>query len=662
MKKSKVLVLAGIILLSAGLLAACSGSDSSSSSGGESKTFSYVYQTDPENLDYITSGKAATHDLTSNAIDGLLENDQFGNLVPSMAEDWTVSKDGLTYTYTIREGAKWFTSDGEEYADVVAQDFVTGLKHAADKKSEALYLVQDSVKGLDAYVKGENKDFSSVGIKALDDHTVQYTLNAPESYWNSKMTMGIMYPLNEEFLNSKGDKFAQSTDPSSILYNGPFIIKAITAKSAVEFAKNENYWDKDNVHVDAVKLSYWDGSDQELLERNFSTGNYSLARLYPTSSNYTEVEKKYKDNITYAPQNASSYVVATNIDRQEYKYTSKTTDTQKTSTRKALLNKDFRQALSFAFDRHGYAAQTNGDEGADKILRNIFVPPTFVNIGEKSFGDVVESNLKGMGDEWKDINLADAQDGLYNPEKAKAEFAKAKEVLQAEGVEFPIHLDAPTIKVDKLRVARIQSLKQSIEKTLGADNVVIDIQQLSEDDAQNATLFGAKAADEDWDISDIVGWNPDFQDPSTYLNIMKPSSGDNTRIFFGFDAGTNNVAAKQVGLDRYEELVNEADAEKLDLNKRYEKFAAAQAWLTDSALIIPTISRGASPTLLRVEPFTAPFAYSGNKGDANVVYKYLKVQEKPVTTEEYNKAYEQWQKEKAESNAKYQEDLAKHVK
>ena len=97
---------------------------------------------------------------------------------------WSVSQDGLTYTYTIRKDAKWYTSEGEEYAPVKAQDFVTGLKYAADNKSEALYLVQESIKGLDAYVKGEVKDFAEVGIKALDDQTVQYTLNKPESFWN----------------------------------------------------------------------------------------------------------------------------------------------------------------------------------------------------------------------------------------------------------------------------------------------------------------------------------------------------------------------------------------------------------------------------------------------------------------------------------------------
>lgn len=660
MKSSKLFALAGVTLLAATTLAACSGSGSSAK--GE-KTFSYIYETDPDNLNYLTTNKAATADITSNVVDGLLENDRYGNFVPSMAEDWSVSKDGLTYTYTIRKDAKWYTSEGEEYAAVKAQDFVTGLKYAADKKSDGLYLVQESIKGLDAYVKGEIKDFSQVGIKALDDQTVQYTLNKPESFWNSKTTMGVMAPVNEEFLNSKGDDFAKGTDPSSILYNGPFLLKSIVAKSSVEFAKNPNYWDKDNVHIDKVKLSFWDGQDTNKPAEAFKDGSFTMARLFPTSASYPETEKAFKDNIVYTQQDSTTYLVGTNIDRQSYKYTSKTTDEEKTSTKKALLNKDFRQALAFGFDRTAYASQVNGASGATKLLRNLFVPPTFVQADGKNFGELVKEKLVTYGDEWKDVNLADAQDGLYNADKAKAEFAKAKTALQAEGVKFPIHLDMPVDQTNTTKVQRVQSFKQSLEATLGSENVVVDIQQLQKDDVLNITYFAETAAGEDWDISDNVGWSPDFADPSTYLDIIKPSVGENTKTYLGFDSGTNNAAAKQVGLEDYEKMVVEAGEEVSDVSKRYEKYAAAQAWLTDSALIIPTTSKTGRPMLSKMVPFTLPFAYSGNKGTSEaLLYKYLDVQDKPVTAEEYQKAQEKWLKEKEESNKKAQEDLANHVK
>ena len=658
MKLSKVMALAGVTLLASGVLAACSGS----SAKGE-KTFSYTYETDPDNLNYLTTGKAATSNITSNVIDGLMENDRYGNFVPSMAEDWSVSQDGLTYTYTIRKDAKWYTSEGEEYAAVKAQDFVTGLKYAADNKSEALYLVQDSIKGLDAYVKGKVKDFSEVGIKAIDDQTVQYTLNKPESFWNSKTTMGVLAPVNEEFLTSKGSDFAKATDPSSILYNGPYLLKSLVAKSSVEFEKNPNYWDKDNVHIDKVKLSFWDGQDTNKPAETFKAGGFSTARLFPTSASYPETEKEFKDNIVYTPQDSSTYLIGTNIDRQFYKYTSKTTDEQKTSTKKALLNKDFRQAIAFSIDRTAYTSQINGESGATKLLRNLFVPPTFVQADGKNFGELVKEKLVTYGDEWKDVNLDDAQDGLYSPEKAKAEFAKAKTALQAEGVQFPIHLDMPVDQTSTTKVQRVQSLKQSLEATLGTDNVVVDIQQLQKDEVQNVTYFAESAAGEDWDLSDNVGWTPDFADPSTYLDIIKPSVGENTKTYLGFDAGTNNAAAKQVGLEDYEKMVVEAGNENTDVSKRYDKYAAAQAWLTDSALIIPTASQTGRPMLSKMVPFTLPFAYSGNKGTSEaLLYKYLELQDKPVTADEYQKAQDKWKKEKEESNKKAQEDLANHVK
>ena len=658
MKFSKVMALAGVTLLASGVLAACSGSGSSAK--GE-KTFSYVYETDPDNLNYLTTGKAATANITSNVIDGLMENDRYGNFVPSMAEDWSVSQDGLTYTYTIRKDAKWYTSEGEEYAPVKAQDFVTGLKYAADNKSEALYLVQDSIKGLDAYVKGEVKDFSEVGIKAIDDQTVQYTLNKPESFWNSKTTMGVLAPVNEEFLTSKGSDFAKATDPSSILYNGPFLLKSLVAKSSVEFEKNPNYWDKDNVHIDKVKLSFWDGQDNNKLAETFKDGGFSMARLFPTSASYPELEKEFKDNIVYTPQDSSTYLIGTNIDRQSYKYTSKTTDEQKTSTKKALLNKDFRQALAFGFDRTAYASQVNGESGATKLLRNLFVPPTFVQADGKNFGDLVKEKLVTYGDEWKDVNLDDAQDGLYNPEKAKAEFAKAKKTLEADGVKFPIHLDIPVDQTAKSYIARIQSFKQSVEKVLGEENVVIDIQQVTKDELFNITYYAPNATAEDWDLSGAVGWNPDYQDPSTYLDILQTSNSEQTKTYMGYD-NPSNPAVAQVGLKDYDKLLEEAGSETTDLNKRYEKYAAAQAWLTDSSLFLPAMSSsGAAPVISRVVPFSASYTQSGDKG-SDVYFKYLQLQANTVTTKEYKEAREKWLKEKAESNEKAQKELASHVK
>lgn len=656
MKKSKVFLLATISLLSVGVLAACSSSSKTSG-----KTYNYVYGGDPATLDYVSTNKKNMTTAVSNGVDGLFENDQYGNLKPSVAESWSVSQDGLTYTYKIRKGVKWYTSDGEEYADVTAKDFVTGLKHAADTKSEAIYLLQNSVKGLNDYVSGDNKNFADVGIKAIDDHTLQYTLSEPEPYWNSKLTYSVTWPVNADFLKSKGKDFGKSTDPTSILYNGPFLLKSLTTKSSIEFVKNENYWDKDNVHFDNVKLTYDDGTDQESLERNFTDGVYNLARLFPTSSNYSKVAKQYKDDIYYTQPGAAVEGVGINIDRQTYGHTSKENDQQKSSTKAALLNKDFRQSLSFAINRTNYAAQLNGKEAGKTAVRNIFVKPDFVQADGKNFGAMVMEQLPAFGDEWAGVNLADSQDGLYNPEKAKAEFTKAKTALQAEGVQFPIHLDIPVNQTNKIYVNQVQSLKESVESALGKDNVVLDLHQMSSDDFYNITYSAANAAAEDWDLSVGVAWEPDYLDPSTYLDVLKTTNSENTKSFMGYD-NPNSPAAEKVGLKEYDQLVDDASKETTNLTARYEKYAKAQAWLTDSSLYIPTTTyNGAAAVISRIKPFSGAYAQAGDKG-STYYFKYLQSQDNIVTKKQYDSAYKDWLKEKAKSNDKAQKDFEKHIK
>ena len=652
MKKSKAkyLTLASVVLSAGILLSACGNSSSAT------KTYNYVYSSDPSSLNYLAENRATTNDIVTNLVDGLMENDQYGNYVPSLAEDWTVSQDGLTYTYKLRKDAKWYTYEGEEYAPVTARDFVTGLKYAADKKSEALYLVQDSVAGLDDYINGKTTDFSTVGVKAIDDQTVQYTLTRPESYWNSKTTSTILFPVNADFLKSKGDDFGK-VDPSSILYNGPFLMKSFVSKSVIEFKKNPNYWDEKNVFVDDVKLAYYDGSDQDALARNFVEGVYSYARLYPNSSSFEGIKEKNKDNIIYSMQNATSYYLNFNLDRKSYNFTSKSSDIEKKSTQEAVLNKNFRQAFNYAYNRTAYGAQSQGEDGATKIIRNLVVPPTFVSINGKDFGDVVSEKMVNYGQEWQGINFADAQDPYYNPDKAKAKFAEAKKELEAKGVQFPIHLDVTVDQSAKKGVLEASSLKQSIESVLGAENVVIDIQQLSTDDFDNSSYLAQTAAQKDFDIYN-GGWSADYLDPSSYLDILNVNNGGMLQNI-GLEPGEVNDKAKAVGLDTYTQMLEEANKEQ-EPAKRYEKYAEIQAWLVDSALAIPNVSQGGTPTLRKTVPFSSPFSQAGNKGVES--HKYLKLQDKTVTADEYEKAKEKWQKEKEESNKKAQEELAKHVK
>ena len=652
MKMKKRLIGTGLVLATGILLSACGQSNTDTS------TYSSTFSANPTTFNYLLDYYADNTAVITNLVDGLLENDSYGNLTPALAEDWSVSADGLTYTYKLRKDSKWYTADGEEYASVKAQDFVAGIKYAADNKGQAMDLIQNSIKGLNDYVTGATNDFTTVGVKALDDYTVEYTLTRPEPYWNSKTTNSILFPVNEEFLKSKDKDFGTLT-PDSILYNGPYLLKDFTSKSSIEYVKNPHYYDHDKVTIEKVKLAYFDGSDQEMTIRNFESGAYSIAGVYPNSSNYAKTKEKYQDNIVYSLQDKTSWYFNFNVNRKTYNHTAKTTDEQKKSAQTAILNKNFRQAINFGIDRTAYSAQSNGEEAASKTLRNTLVPPTFVQVGDKTFGEVTASKLVNYGTEWSGINLADAQDAYFNKEKAQAKFAEAKKELEAQGVTFPIHLDVPVDQTNKNAVSGMNSVKQTLETVLGSDNIVIDVQQLSTDDFGNVAFLAPNPAARDYDLN-FDGWVGDYQDPSTYLDPFNAETGFYLKIF-GIDAKDDQELIKSLGLDTYTQLLKEADAENKDVAKRYEKYAEAQAWMIDNSLVMSAMSNGGTASVTKVTPFTRAYSLVGIKGDGNN-YKYMRLQKDPVTKKQFDEAKAKWEAESKKAIEKSQKEFKNHIK
>lgn len=645
-----------LLLVSAVMLGACGSNAKGSSSSKKSdlvSEYSSVYGTDLETLDYTFSSRKTNSDHYTNFVEGLLENDQYGNLKGDMAKSWEVSDDGLTYTYHLRKGVPWVDSEGNEYgADVTANDFVTGLKHAVDVQSETLYIVADSIKGLSDYIDGKTNDFSTVGVKAVDDYTLQYTLNKPEPFWNSKTTYGILYPINEEFLKSKGKDFGKPT-PDSILYNGPFILANNTAKSVIEYTKNESYWDPKNVHLDTVKWTYNDGSDPDGLFKSYENGELSLARVYPNSPGYKDVTKAYPDGVTWSQTGGSTYNLTFNFNRGTFDATSKTTDKEKEDTQKAILDRNFRLAILFGFDKKSYNAQSVGEEGATKALRNTLVPADFVEIGGKPYGDTVASKLKALdSDAFGDVNLSDGQDGYYNADKAKEYMEKAKTELEAKGVQFPIHLDMPVEETSEISVNMVKSLKKSVETSLGSDNVVVDIQLLNEDKYLAATYQATTGKAGDFDITNASGWGPDYTDPSSYLNIYDSRKGDMihtlgleaSAVVQGTDPST--AAKKAINLPEYDALLDKAAAITDDLDARYTAYADAEAWLLDNALQVPIYADGGTPRVTNVVPFSGPYGWAGIAANK---LKYVEVQSNIVTTDQYDKAKKAWETKKEET-------------
>ena len=126
--------------------------------------------------------------------------------------------------------------------------------------------------------------------------------------------------MNENSWLLKGKEFGE-LKADSILYSGPYLLKEFTSKSSLEYKKNPHYYDQEKVTIERVKLAYVDGSDQDMTIRNFESGAYSSAGVYPNSSNFAKTKEKY-DNIVYSLQDATSWYYNFNVNRQAYNHTS----------------------------------------------------------------------------------------------------------------------------------------------------------------------------------------------------------------------------------------------------------------------------------------------------------------------------------------------------
>lgn len=616
-------------------------------------TFSMIANFDITTLDYVYNNKSSNGDYVNNFVEGLLTQDNHGKLVPGIASEWSCNDDASEWYFTIRDDAVWSTSAGEEYDAVTAEDFVTGLKHAADSKSETLGLVADLIVGLREYSEGTGK-WEDVGIKA-DGNQLTYTLTGPCGYFDGMTTYTILWPINAEFLESKGSDFG-AVEPDSILYNGCYILSSLVPAQEVRFDANPNYYDAKNVFVQHVVVTYSDGKDPAQNFNMFVNGEVTSTTV---NQSLPEVVAKaaelYPDNQYKSMTTATSYWGAFNWDRQMYALyndpsvsTTSKTDAQKADAKAAILNADFRRAVYAAYSAHAVEAITLGEEHADGVIRNTLVPYTFQTTSDgRTYGSIVEKYAAELVADYEGIDLNDGHDAWYNPELAKTFAERAKEELGDSVSEWPIHIDVPVYAASENQKNMQLAMKKSIEDAIG-DYVVIDLQFLEGNSSVYYSSFYNMPTGEENSI-DLVfgaGWGPDYGDPLTYLHCFDVHDGDMLN-YSGINIESQGQSEEQkavldtLGLMEVQEVVDQATAATGD--ERIELFAKAEAMLLTNGILRPYSTSGANISISKVKPFTVGYGLYGQAAYNQVPYfKYMQLLDEPVTTAEYEAAKEAW--------------------
>ncbi len=616
-------------------------------------TYSMIDNFDVTTLDYVFNNKSSNGDYLCNFIEGLLTQDSHGKLIGGMAKEWSHNEDASEWTFVIRDDAVWSTNEGEEYDNVKAEDFITGMQHAVATQSETLSLVQGLIVGLQDYIDGTGT-WDDVGIKA-DGNTLTYTLTQGCAYFDGMTTYSILWPINAEFLESKGADFG-AVDPSSILYNGCYILSSLVSAQEVRFDANPNYYDADNVFVKHVVVSYTDGKDPAQNFNMFVNGEVNATAI---NSSLPDVVKKadelYADNQYKSMTTATSYWGAFNFDRQSYALyndpsvvTTTKDDAQKADAKAAILNKYFRLAVYAAYSTKATEAVRKGEERALDAARNTLVPYTFaVTSDGTNYGTILTKYVEEMEPAFAGIDLNDGQDGWYNPERAKMFAEKAKEELGDTISAWPIILDYPVYAANENQKNGALAMKDSIEKAIG-EYVQVNLVYLEGNSSTYYSAFYSIPTGEDnaIDFAFSAGWGPDYGDPLTYLNCYNANNGDmlnysGLNLASETESESGKATKEAIGLYEYQKMLEDAIVAVGD--ERIDKFAKCEAFLLTNGILRPYSTSGANLIVSKVVPFTAAYGLYGQASYNAVPYfKYMKLQSEPVLAADYEAAKAAW--------------------
>lgn len=528
-------------------------------------TYNMGYASDPKTWDALATSRSADSEAIVNTYDGLVEYDNENEIKPALAESWEVSEDGLTYTFHIRQGAKWVDAQGREVADVKADDFVAGMQHMLDAGGGLEYLVENIIVNALEYNTGDVTDFAEVGVKATDDNTVVYTLCQPTSYFITMLGYNVFAPMSRTYFESKGgvfgkDDYKTAVDAGTmkygqtvndIAYCGPYTVTNHTAENTIVFEANPTYWNKDNITIKTLTWKFNDGKDPTKAYEDTKAGTLDGCGLSSASLEACKADGNFEKYCTVSDTDATSFVLFLNLNRNAYanfndetKAVSTMTDDQKKRTDVAMLNVHFRRAIGMGLDIATYNGQVVGEELKLNSVRNSYTPGNFVALEEdvtveingesKTFakgtyyGEIMQAQIDADGVKIKvwdaENQTSDGFAGWHNPANAYEELQQAITELKEFGVEIskdnPIVMDLPYYSGNDIYTNRAQTLKQSVEEALQGCVVVNLVSCADAQEWYYAGYYTESGKDANYTLYDVSGWGPDYGDPATYLDTM----------------------------------------------------------------------------------------------------------------------------------------------
>ncbi len=547
----------------------------------ELETFNILYSQREEDTENLT-----------NLVDGLLESNPAGELVPCIAKTWDSEDGGQTWTFNLRDNVKWVDVNGSEKAATTAQDFATGLEwvlnfYKNDSSNTAMPL--EMIVGANEYyewtktlseeealaltAEDGSKFREMVKMETPDDYTVVYHCTTKMPYFPSVATYGCLYPMSQGMVGELGGpKNVKSMNNENMWYNGCYTMTTYTQGNEKIFTRNPLYWDEDCTLFDTVTFKMVESGD--LTWQYWENEEIDYAPLGEARLNEIKKEdNKWHDYLVPDVESKYSYVWHWNFNKN------KEDGTPDENWNKAVANSAFRKAFYYGFDMVDYWKRTNAL--TPMVIENNFY--TMKGLCFTSDGtDYVELVRKELG-----LPEENGETPVRLDKDKYEQYKKqAMEELSAIGVTFPVQIDHYIPGSSQTALDSANVLKQTIANSFGNDFVELNIKTYVQSVRKEVVVPHLHS----WVNN---GWGADYADPQNYLG-QETYGGDNAYYSanYSYVNEITEPADYQTELvdiyKEYTKMVEDANAITDDMDARYAAYAKAEAYMLENALVVPS--------------------------------------------------------------------------
>jgi oligopeptide transport system substrate-binding protein len=577
-----------------GTFAGCNRAGTQAAEDGSIKDlgFPILASGEMQTVNLLRSQRADDSQNLTNLVDGLMETDPWGTLLPALAADWETTDGGLTWTFNIRRGVQWVDVNGNPKADVTAWDWATGLEWILNfykNESANTSMPNELIAGAEDYYNwtkslpetealalkaGSGSRFlEMVGLEIPDDYTLVYTCITQKPYFDTLALYQVLYPMAQGMVDELGGAEGVKTmNNMNMWYNGAYTMTSFIHANEKVFTKNPLYWDTVSDRFDTVTIKMVDSIDVSYLLYQSDEVDYTLLSESNTNTIFNNPNHRFHDYIIPDVLSKYSFQIRWNWDKKNRD------GTPDTNWNTAIANTAFRKAIYYAIDFTNIWRRTNSI--TPMLMENNFY--TMKGLVQLSDGTEYTELVR------RELGLPQ-QDGVKPArlDAAKAAQYKAQAIseLTALGVTFPVVMDHFIAGANQTDMDTALVLKNILSECLGDDFAVLNINTYVNAANQEVVKPSLQSFA-------IDGWGADYGDPVNFLG-QETYLNDNAY----FSAGISNInrvitetPANRDLLNIYREftrLVEDADSITTDLDARYLAFAKAEAYMLDNVIVLP---------------------------------------------------------------------------